>query len=253
MLSIIIPALNEENYIFDCLKSILKLDGLSNFSYEVIVIDNGSTDRTKDVVKEKFPNVKVVSELRKGVTIARNRGGFEAAGEILVFFDADVMAPWDWLKRASNILNNNSEIVAISGPYVYDGLNFFQCLLVKFFYYFFANAGEILFSDLLKKGGIMQGGNIAVRADVFKRVGGFDETVSFWGDETMLARKLIKFGKIKFLQSLWVKSSARRLKKEGLIRTGCRGIMNCAWPIFFGRPFTKNYNDIREDVINKKH
>lgn len=225
------------------------MEGLRGLPFfEVLVVDNASTDKTREIVEKNFPSVKILNENRKGVTKARNRGGFEAKGDMLVFFDADVSPPKDWLKKVISAFKKEPDLAALSGPYHYQNLSFLQNALVKSFYLFFPSCGEVLISVLLKKGGIMQGGNLVVKKEIFDKVKGFDEEVSFWGDEAMLARKLIKYGKIKFKNNIWVESSSRRLQKEGFLITGCRGVANCIWPTFFGKPFTKDYNDIREEI-----
>jgi glycosyltransferase involved in cell wall biosynthesis len=245
--SFIIPAYNEENYIFDSLDAIFQMDGLKRLPFfEVIVVNNASTDKTEEIIRQNFPAVKILAENRKGVTIARNKGGFEAKGDFIVFFDADVRPPRDWLKKTVRYLNKHSDAVALSGPYHYEGLSFLQNAFVKGFYNVMPFFGEIIISTLLKKGGIMQGGNIVVKKDIFVKVGGFDEKIDFWGDEALLAKKLVQYGKIKFIKSLWVESSSRRLKREGLILTASRGVINCVWPVISGEPFTKEHKDIRE-------
>ncbi len=82
MLSVIIPAFNEENFLPRCLES-LKNQKFKDF--EIIVVDNNSTDKTAEIAK-KF-NVILFSEKNQGVAYARNKGSEIAKGEILVFTD----------------------------------------------------------------------------------------------------------------------------------------------------------------------
>jgi len=84
IISVIIPAANEEKTLPFCLAS-LKKQTFSNF--EVIVIDNNSTDKTA-AVAQKF-GAKVVSEKKQGIIYARERGFQEAKGEIIARTDAD--------------------------------------------------------------------------------------------------------------------------------------------------------------------
>lgn len=95
--SVIIPTLNEERYIGKCLESIFNLDYPKN-RYEIILVDNGSKDRTIEITK-KF-NAKIIK--RKSLTIGtlRNIGARDARGSILAFIDADCIADRNWIKRA---------------------------------------------------------------------------------------------------------------------------------------------------------
>lgn len=103
-LSIIIPAYNAERYIARCLDSVLKQD-LAITEYEVLVINDGSTDSTIEILKEYCANhiqVRVITTSNQGVSKARNLGCKEAFGEFFLFVDAD-----DWIKEnsLSTILN----------------------------------------------------------------------------------------------------------------------------------------------------
>ena len=95
-ISVIVPALNEEQNIRECLVSLLKVDHPQE-RREVLVVDNGSTDRTAEIVKN-FP-VRYVQEERRGVSYARNRGIEASKGEILAFTDADCVVTTGWLQE----------------------------------------------------------------------------------------------------------------------------------------------------------
>jgi 1,2-diacylglycerol 3-alpha-glucosyltransferase len=94
LVSIIIPALNEEKYIEKTLKSVRRQ---TYPKIEVIVVDNGSTDRTGEIAK-KYAN-KVIVEEKRGIGIARNRGAKEAKGDILLFLDADTEIEKDCVEK----------------------------------------------------------------------------------------------------------------------------------------------------------
>ena len=94
--SLIIPVLNGERTIRECLVSLLKMDYPVE-RREILVVDNGSTDRTADIVKS-FP-VRYLREERRGVSSARNRGIEASKGEILAFTDADCVVTTGWLRE----------------------------------------------------------------------------------------------------------------------------------------------------------
>lgn len=93
--SVIIPVYNEEGSIRPCLDSLLT-QSLKDF--EIIVVDDGSTDETLDTVK-RFEAVKVFTQGHRGAGAARNLGASKARGEILVFVDADMTFAKDFLKN----------------------------------------------------------------------------------------------------------------------------------------------------------
>jgi glycosyltransferase involved in cell wall biosynthesis len=98
--SIIIPALNEEKMISRCLESLTRL-AFARDRFEVLVVDNGSRDKTLAVV-ESFKdrlNLKVLQQAGVRISALRNLGAQAATGDILAFLDADCLAPTDWLDR----------------------------------------------------------------------------------------------------------------------------------------------------------
>ncbi len=110
-ISVVIPAYNEEKYIGKCLDSI-KAQTVS--PDEVIVVDNNSKDRTKDVVAG-YPFAKLVTESEQGMIPARNRGVAEATGDIVVRCDADTVAYSRWIETIRDTFTKY-DIDAMSGP-----------------------------------------------------------------------------------------------------------------------------------------
>ena len=94
-LSLVIPVYNEEDYLEACLSAVANQTVMPD---EVIVIDNGSTDRTVAVARQ-FRFVKVLHEGRRGVIFARNRGFKVASGQIIGRIDADTLLPPRWVER----------------------------------------------------------------------------------------------------------------------------------------------------------
>ena len=96
MISVVVPVYNMEKYVLECLDSI-KNQVFKD--YEIIVVDDGSTDLSVDVIKKfSYSNsnikIKIISQENSGVSAARNRGLKEACGEYVCFVDSDdVLAP----------------------------------------------------------------------------------------------------------------------------------------------------------------
>ena len=94
--SVIVPVLNGEETIRDCLVSVLRADYPPE-RREILVVDNGSTDRTAEIIKS-LP-VNYLREERRGAAAARNRGIDASTGEILAFTDADCVVTTGWLRE----------------------------------------------------------------------------------------------------------------------------------------------------------
>lgn len=94
LISVIVPAYNEEKYIRACLDSLTNQDLPKRF-FEIIVVDNNSTDKTKEIIK-KFP-VKYTFEEKRNVVAAKQRGVKIAKGKIIASADADTFYPKSWL------------------------------------------------------------------------------------------------------------------------------------------------------------
>lgn len=113
-ISIVIPVYNEEAQLAACLRTIAR-QRLK--PYEVIVVDNNSTDRTAQVA-QRFRFVKVITAKRQGVVHARDRGFNAARGDIIGRIDADTRLPADWTQQLTRIFANGS-IDAVSGSMQY--------------------------------------------------------------------------------------------------------------------------------------
>ena len=208
--SIVIPAHNEEDSIANTLKAVC---AQKYPDFEVIVVDNASSDKTSEIAKT-FP-VKVVREDRKGLLFAREAGRLAATGEIIANVDADCLPKETWLSK-NVVYFSDPKIVAVSGPYnYYDGSRFFRftsLFLQKTLYVFMNNV-----LNNTHRGGVLIGGNNLIRASVLKKAGGYDTSLAFYGEDTNTAKRVSKFGKIIFHRNCVMKTSARRFKKEGFL------------------------------------
>ncbi|TKC02337.1 glycosyltransferase family 2 protein [Pedobacter cryotolerans] len=113
LVSIIIPCYNHGKYLPQAIESVLKQ---SHQNFEIIVIDDGSTDDTAEVCKN-YANVKYYKANRLGLSAARNRGVFYARGDFFVFLDADDFLYPDGLKINLNHFQNNKKVVFVSGAH----------------------------------------------------------------------------------------------------------------------------------------
>lgn len=105
-ISIIIPAYNVEDYIEKCLLSVFN----QNYKdYEVIVINDGSTDNTLNIIK-KFKNIKLINQKNKGLSMARNTGVKNSLGEYIFFLDSDDYISPHFLEDISKKINDEDII-----------------------------------------------------------------------------------------------------------------------------------------------
>jgi len=105
LISFIIPAYNEENYLYDTLINLHKF--APNCPYEVIIVDNGSTDNTRTIALPLSD--KVISFPEGHISAVRNQGVEHSLGEILVFLDADVKLTQLWQENIIQTINNLKE------------------------------------------------------------------------------------------------------------------------------------------------
>ncbi len=234
-ISIVIPAYNEELYLERCLSSVGKYR--TDDILEVIVVDNCSTDRTAKIAKQ-FPFATVVTETQKGNSYARQKGLVSASGELVAFLDADSGISKDWVQKAINEFSRNKNTVALSGPCVfYDASGYYSVLVWIYF-----NIFVIPFSKITPVASLA---NFVVRKDAIIKIGGFDTTIAFYGDDTNIIRRLRKIGKVYFRKNFFIYTSARRLQKEGIIKTVFIYVINHFSEKLLHKQITKNYIDVR--------
>ena len=118
LVSIIIPAYNLESYIGNCPQSIVSQ---THENLEIIVIDDGSSDRTIDVLKEyqtKHNRIKLISQVNGGAARARNKGLESATGEYITFVDGDDMLDCNTIEVNLNILQDDLSIDWVAFPII---------------------------------------------------------------------------------------------------------------------------------------
>ncbi len=210
--SVVIPAYNEENYLPACLESIKNQDCPAE--YEVIVVDNASTDNTAQIARDW--GAKVVHEGKRSPACARQKGAEVARGKIIAFIDADTMAPAHWLSAIVWRFLCDPEMVVVSGPYAYCDAGKFS-KIGSYIGNFLSIITDQLFRKVFRKGGAIWGCNFAVRRSALLEVGGFDTSIRFYGEEYELSLRLRKAGKGRIMPRLFVLTSARRLKRIGIV------------------------------------
>jgi glycosyltransferase involved in cell wall biosynthesis len=167
-ISVVIPAYNYGRFISDALRSIISQTRAPN---EIIVVDDGSTDSTEEVVSQFGERVKYVRQKNAGVCAARNRGAIESTGDLIAFLDADdTWAPTSLEKQVA-VFEKNENI-----GLVHCGLREFDSATGETIR-FYLEGGEDGVADnlLLWEGPVIAGpGTVLVSREAFDDVGGFD-------------------------------------------------------------------------------
>jgi len=243
--SVVIPARNEEAYIGKTLESIFTTIK-DRTDVEVFVVDNGSTDKTKEVVA-RYPKATLLEEPIPGTSRTRERGFRASHGALVGFLDSDTMLPADWFAKAEAAFKRDPRLVCLSGPYIYYDLPAGINLLVRVFYSI-AYGVYVVSRFIFRNASVVQGGNYVVRRTALEAIGGHDVTITFYGDDTDVAKRMSKVGEVKFSFGFPVYSSGRRLAMEGLAKTAVRYAVNYFWIVVFGQPFSSTSNVIRGAV-----
>ncbi len=225
LISVVIPALNEEEYIGQCLSSLCAQSYPAEL-YEIIVADNASTDRTAEI--SRGFGVKVVHEPQRGVGWTRHRGAQEARGEIIAGTDADTIAPPTWLQQIARAFRSDETLGAVTGRIlVHDG-NSFERWAARYV----CNWGTRL-SYTLGRGMIM-GNNFAVRTRDYWRVGGFNTSL-LSAEDIDLGIRLSAVSKTIFDPNMVMYVSARRTR-EGYVNVFRRTSQDYVRVVLLGIP-----------------
>ncbi len=199
--SVIVPSYNSARTLPGCIKALLS-QNISRNDYEIIVVDDGSTDNTRAVMKsftDKNKNIRYVYQKNKGPAAARNLGARKSRGSILLFTDSDCVPERSWIREMVKPFQD-SKIVGVAGAY---GKNLENSVISRFVTY------EI--EDRYKKMKKMQEIDFigtyaaAYRKREFFKTGGFDESFkTASGEDPALSFEMTKYGKLVFQPSAHV-------------------------------------------------
>lgn len=243
-LSIVICTFNRSKLLQSAIKSVWEQE-ISPVCYELIIVDNGSTDNTKEVVEQSYPerkNIRYIFEVKQGLSHPRNRGWKEAYGEYVVYIDDESLLPPGYLETTFQIIQSfNPDIFGGVIKALYD---FEKPLWVK----------EEYFSDFLgRKTGVLPqdefvyGGNMGIKKDVLNKLGGFNINLGMKGNQLAYAEEVefqqratenIPNLEIYFNSSLWLYHKVReeKVKLGWLLR----------WYFLGGKKGLEGFNAIQD-------
>jgi O-antigen biosynthesis protein len=177
IVSIIVPVFNQSHYTFNCLNS---LNSIQSIEYEVIVVDDASTDDTQKVLSDISGIRIITNDSNAGFIRSCNRGAAEAQGEFICFLNNDTKVFPNWLESLLELINNDLTVGAVGSKLIYpDGR--------------LQEAGGIIWKDAsgcnfgrledptdpaynyVREVDYCSGASLLVRRDLFNRIGGFSE------------------------------------------------------------------------------
>ncbi len=207
MISIVVPAYNEEANIVSCLES-LNHQTVPRSEYEIIVVDGGSKDRTRELAEPYADMVFIQTSRRVGG--ARNDGVMRAKGDIVGTTDADCIIPPDWVERVRRGLAD-PKVVQLYGPVdpIEAGLkNRISLMLANTFSRIGYYTGLLYYT---------LGCNTAFNRRAFIEAGMYHCVDA--GDDLEIARRMRRVGKVKFDDRLRVGFSMRRYQQFGTLKS----------------------------------
>lgn len=238
-ISVVIPAYNESRFIADCLESLKHQDIKTRF--EIVVVDNNSTDSTASVAKSL--GARVVKEKKKGVCSAREAGLKAAKGKIVVTSDADTVFLPSWLSNIEKAFEKRN-VVAVSGPVRYSEGPLWGRVWARILF------GTVnVFSRIFGRPYYVSACNLAFKKEFF---GGYNTELTQGGDELDVLRRIKKQGRVAYLPKNYTTTSSRRFVRGLFYNLFVSFLIFYVLDYFIGR-FTKkspfgSWHDYRTEV-----
>lgn len=195
--SVVIPTYNRVSLISECIESVLRQ---TYKDFEVIVVDDGSTDDTEEVLKPYHGRIRYIRQENAGVATARNRGVLEATGEYVAFLDSDDQWFENKLELQMDLMTRHPELVMACGNGIYlDGKD---------------KGKQVIKEDRARqyeKNGItlrdafyrfpLRTSTILIKKDVFNQIGGFNESYRVAEDMHLAFSIMLKYGNAGFINT----------------------------------------------------
>jgi len=228
-LSVIIPTYQEEKYITATLFKLVNIKP----TIEIVVVDGGSPDNTINIAKKFTREVYQIQE--RGISRARNHGAKKANANILLFLDADVHPPPNFVEKVLETFNDPTVVGATC--HIMPA----QSRLAEFAFFHFYNH---LIQLCTKFKPHSRGEFLAVRKNDFLKVNGFNENMPCLEDHD-LAYRLSKRGKFMFIRDLTVHESLRRFRKLGFFKVFGTWFTDYIFFMLRGKPLSGVWQPVR--------
>lgn len=197
-ITVVVPVLNEEGFLAETLRS-LRAQTFTDF--ELIVVDNGSTDGSPEIAA-RFAD-RVVVEAKRGALQAMHRGFSEARGELIVGADADTVYPRRWLERMVRALAREGTVAAYGPMGFRESGRPFRVLEA-------AGYCVLAWLSLLFRVHLCGAANMGMRRDAYLAVGGYPPLEERASPDFRLARLLEGMGRVRFVPTMHCYTSNRR-------------------------------------------
>ncbi len=239
--SIVIPTLNEEKLLPQLLEVLVNQELREKYQYEIIVSDGGSTDKTLTIAKN-YADIVLTnrSSQKQNISIGRNVGANVAKGEILIFYNGDIIP-----KNISDVFQTieskflTSDFLAMTCcvKVFTDEQKLIDIVFQTFYNYYFHLLNIIGL-------GMGRGECHIIKRNVFEKFGGYNEYLAA-GEDFDLFRRIRKKGKIFFARNLVVYESPRRYRKLGHFRIFFTWLINSIYIIFGNSAKSKEWKEVR--------
>lgn len=191
--SVVIPTYNRKGALRQCVRALLVQD---YDDYEIIVVDDGSTDGTGQMVATEFPTVRCFSQANRGPAAARNVGIRMANGDIIAFTDDDCVAPPTWLSQLVDGYVRHPEVAGVGGYLDPPDRLLRANSIAQYDYYVSHTLYEQGDREYLGGFECPAGGtnSMSYRRSVLDQVGGFDESFIYAGEDPELKLRVCQLG-----------------------------------------------------------
>jgi GT2 family glycosyltransferase len=182
--SVVVCSYNGASTLEQCLESLGRLDYPD---YEIILVDDGSTDRTPEIAA-RYPDVRCIRQDNQGLSVARNVGARVATGDVVAYSDSDCVADESWLLYLMTAMQDQ-DVEAIGGPNITPDEDGWvaKCVAVSP-----GNPAHVMLDDRLAEH--IPGCNMAFRRDLLLKIGGFDPQFRQAGDDVDICWRFMDEG-----------------------------------------------------------
>lgn len=181
-ISVIVPVYNSSQWLSDCLESLLAQD-FHEQDYEIIVVDNGSTDESQEIIRQ-YPKVRLLKQPQRGSYAARNCGVASSSGRILAFTDSDCVPESNWLRHIDEAMKNCQLKIVLGQRIPESGSS-----LLKLWSDYECEKHQFVFSQDFKELYYGHTNNMAVRRSAYDQCGPFN--LRMRGSDTIFVREVV--------------------------------------------------------------
>ncbi|MDY6796170.1 MAG: glycosyltransferase family 2 protein [Actinomycetota bacterium] len=197
-ISVVVCTYNRAHLLPTCLESLMK-QRIDNKIYEIVIIDNNSSDNTEDVVNRYMnscDNMRLYHETRQGLGSARNKGWRKACGEYIAFIDDDAIADKEWLGEIINAFERVSPRPSAVGGMITPSYTSYKkdWFLDNYETRTFGNDTRFLDRNDALEG--FSGSNMAIPKEILREYGGFEADMGMTGGKLKVGEETAFFNRI---------------------------------------------------------